>query len=82
MSIGHTCEEAEDGQVAVKKVKERLNGTKNDAYPMFDVVLMDFGNTSFKPISSYSSLILQPETYADPSLFSSFMTNTINTHSF
>jgi len=35
-AIGHTCEEAEDGQIAVDKVKE-----KNDL-TSYDAILMDF----------------------------------------
>ena len=38
---GHTCEEAEDGQIAVEKVKKKLASTGTE--PLHDVVLMDFG---------------------------------------
>ena len=38
---GHTCEEAEDGQIAVEKVKKKLAATGTE--PLHDVVLMDFG---------------------------------------
>ena len=42
-TTGHTCEEAEDGQIAVEKVKEKMATTKQDEQqPLYDVVLMDF----------------------------------------
>ena len=34
-AIGHTCEEAEDGQIAVDKIKEK-------GVTAFDAILMDF----------------------------------------
>ena len=34
-AIGHTCEEAEDGQIAVDKVKEK-------GLTVYDAILMDF----------------------------------------
>ena len=34
-AIGHTCEEAEDGQIAVDKVKEK-------GLTAYDAILMDF----------------------------------------
>ena len=34
-AIGHTCEEAEDGQIAVDKVKEK-------GLAAYDAILMDF----------------------------------------
>ena len=34
-NIGHTCDEAEDGQIAVDKVKEK-------GLTMYDAILMDF----------------------------------------
>ena len=34
-AIGHTCEEAEDGQIAVNKVKEK-------GLTIYDAILMDF----------------------------------------
>ena len=35
-AVGHTCEEAEDGQIAVDKVKEKGDLTA------YDAILMDF----------------------------------------
>ena len=43
-TTGHTCEEAEDGQIAVEKMKAKLAATKEEQEPMYNVVLMDFGN--------------------------------------
>ena len=52
-AIGHTCDEAEDGSIAVEKVKEKgLNA--------YDAILMDFvmpvmdGPTATKAIRSLS----------------------------
>jgi CheY-like chemotaxis protein len=36
---GHTCEEAEDGQVAVDRVKGKMEGPREGLY---DAILMDF----------------------------------------
>ena len=39
-SEGHTCDEAEDGLIAVEKVKQKM--AENEGKRVFDAILMDF----------------------------------------